>query len=316
MSLHTRDELKLLQALPLDLKIRKTQQRIREWYDHWNGQVCVSFSGGKDSTVLLHLVRGLYPEVPAVFVDTGLEYPEIREHVRCFENVEWLHPKMDFRSILLKYGYPFPTKEVAQKIYEMKHCNLTAERRKYLLGETLYNGKRGRYAIPKRDIPLLSAPFEVSKVCCDIMKKRPMHIYERKTGRKPFVGTMTEESMLRETSWLRKGCNAFESKAPHSNPLSFWTEQDILTYIHSENLKLADVYGAVVENECGKLCTTGARRTGCIYCCFGIYQDKGARFKLLKEKHPKLFEYCMRPLEQGGLGIKTVLDFARIEMYS
>lgn len=64
-------ELRQMQSLPLELKIIKSTQRIREWYEYWDGQVYVSFSGGKDSTVLLHLVRQQYPEVPAVFVDTG-----------------------------------------------------------------------------------------------------------------------------------------------------------------------------------------------------------------------------------------------------
>lgn len=84
----TREELKMLQSLPLEVKVLKTQQRIREWVTHWgvNG-VYVSFSGGKDSTVLLHLVRKLYPEVEAVFVNTGLEYPEIQRFVKTFDNV-------------------------------------------------------------------------------------------------------------------------------------------------------------------------------------------------------------------------------------
>jgi len=77
------------QALPLDLKIGLTKNRIRSWYEHWHGNVYVSFSGGKDSTVLLDLVRQDYPDVPAVFCDTGLEYPEIRDFVKTFDNVVW-----------------------------------------------------------------------------------------------------------------------------------------------------------------------------------------------------------------------------------
>ena len=60
-------ELQQMQSLPLSAKVVMTQQRIREWYEHWDGMVYVSFSGGKDSTVLLHLVRDMYPDVPAVF---------------------------------------------------------------------------------------------------------------------------------------------------------------------------------------------------------------------------------------------------------
>lgn len=75
----SKDELKILQALPLDIKIAKTQQRIREWVNRFGVDgVYVSFSGGKDSTVLLHIVREICPDVEAVFVNTGLEYPEIQ----------------------------------------------------------------------------------------------------------------------------------------------------------------------------------------------------------------------------------------------
>lgn len=75
---HDTQRLKELQALPLERKVLITQSRILEWYNYWNGQVYISFSGGKDSTVLLHIVRNLFPDVEAVFVDTGLEYPERR----------------------------------------------------------------------------------------------------------------------------------------------------------------------------------------------------------------------------------------------
>ena len=114
-SKHTIKELQELQALPLSLKIRLTKQRIREWVGHFGEDgVYVSFSGGKDSTVLLHIVREMYPDVPAVFVDTGLEYPEIRQFVRTFDNVTWLKPKKNFRQVIEDYGYPFISKEVSE----------------------------------------------------------------------------------------------------------------------------------------------------------------------------------------------------------
>ena len=75
---YTQEDLKTMQAWSLERKIQVTQTRIIEWYQKFNGKVCVSFSGGKDSTVLLHIARQLYPDIEAVFVDTGLEYPEIR----------------------------------------------------------------------------------------------------------------------------------------------------------------------------------------------------------------------------------------------
>ena len=113
----TKDELKLLQALPLEIKKLKSQARIREWINYYGVEnTCVAFSGGKDSTVLLNLVRELYPNVRAVFSDTGLEYPEIRQFVKSFENVDWVKPKLTFRDIVIKYGYPLFSKEVAETI--------------------------------------------------------------------------------------------------------------------------------------------------------------------------------------------------------
>lgn len=113
--LHTKEDLMQLQALPLELKIKLTKQRIREWINYYGTDgVYVSFSGGKDSTVLLNLVREEYPDVPGVFCDTGLELPEIRDFVKTFENITWLKPKMNFRETIVKYGYPFISKEVSE----------------------------------------------------------------------------------------------------------------------------------------------------------------------------------------------------------
>ena len=118
----TSEELRQLQSLPLDIKVGKTKQRIREWVDYWGkDHVCVSFSGGKDSTVLLHIVRGMYGnDIPAVFVNTGLEFPEVQRHVRRFENVVVLTPKMNFKDVITKYGYPVVSKEISQVIYEAR----------------------------------------------------------------------------------------------------------------------------------------------------------------------------------------------------
>lgn len=79
---HTVEDLRIMQSWSLQRKIQVTQTRIIEWYQKNNGKVYVSFSGGKDSTVLLDLARRIYPDIPAVFIDTGLEYPELREKAR------------------------------------------------------------------------------------------------------------------------------------------------------------------------------------------------------------------------------------------
>lgn len=115
---HTLQDLHIKQALPLEIKVNMTKQRIREWVEHFGiDGVYVSFSGGKDSTVLLTIARELYPDIKAVFVDTGLEYPEIRQFVKKFENVDWIKPKMTFKQVIEKYGYPFISKEVSECVY-------------------------------------------------------------------------------------------------------------------------------------------------------------------------------------------------------
>ena len=106
-------QLKQRQGQPLDIKEQLTANRIKAFYEKLNGQVYVSFSGGKDSTALLHQVRRIYPNVPAVFVDTGLEYPEIRDFVKTIDNVIWLKPKMPFNQVIEQYGYPVISKETA-----------------------------------------------------------------------------------------------------------------------------------------------------------------------------------------------------------
>ena len=115
MSKHERWELSQYQSLPLEQKITMTEQRIMDWYDYWNGNVFVSISG-KDSTVLLHIVRNIYPNVLAVYVDTGLEYPEVRQLAMSHDNVQVLRPKKPFWQIVRDEGYPIVSKEVSECI--------------------------------------------------------------------------------------------------------------------------------------------------------------------------------------------------------
>lgn len=126
----TRAELTLLQNLPLEAKIEKTKQRIREWYNYFNGQVYVSFSGGKDSTVLLHLVRSMYPDVVAVYSATP-DYPEIREFVNRQKNVITVNPTKSYVQILKEYGYPVISKEISEAIYYARRGGAAEREREY-----------------------------------------------------------------------------------------------------------------------------------------------------------------------------------------
>ena len=356
MNRHRPYDLKQMQSVPLEGKIIMTQLRIRQWYDHWLGDVYVSFSGGKDSTVLKHIVDSMYDDVPSVFVNTGLEYPEIQQFVRdikagkyaCFNSdVEILRPEMQFDEVIKKYGYPAISKEVAQTVYEAKRNKATGKytyRLEKLQGTAVdKNGNLSRYNMPQWKF-LLDADFDISDRCCSVMKKKPTKQYAKQTGRKPFIATLASESRLRYQQWIKNGCNAFTKAMPSSQPLSFWTEQDILHYIKKYNVPYCPVYGEIVLDETtldgvegqinlidylgdyketDKLKTTGCDRTGCIFCMFGCHLEKGEnRFQRLKRTHPKQYNYCINGGEmvegkwqpsKEGLGLKKVLDYINVD---
>ena len=287
---------------PLWMKVEITKNRIRQWVSEYGiDGVYVSFSGGKDSTVLLTIARELYPEIKALYVDTGLEYPEVKQFVKTWDNVDIVRPKMNFREVLNKYGYPVISKEQSQYIYEYR--NAKSEKTKNI---RLNGNKWGRGKISKKWLYMIDAPFKISGKCCHVMKKTPAKNYEKETGRMPIVGTLAEESSLRMTHYLKEGCNAFNSKRPKSTPLGFWTNQDILQYIKENNIKIPTVYGEIVEDN-GLLKTTGCDRTGCIYCAYGCHLEAENRFLRLEQTHPKLHQYCME-----NLGMKDVLEYMNI----
>lgn len=309
-----------MQSLPLEVKILKTQQRIREWYEHWEGQVYVSFSGGKDSTVLLKLVRELYPDVPAAFADTGLEYPEIRDFVKTKENVIWLKPKMTFNKVIEKYGYPVISKRQAEYIGRVqKKPNDKATIDKCMYG-IQKNGKHSKFRISDKWHYLTKAPFKIGDECCSVMKESCFSKLE-KTMR-PIIGSMADEGEDRKQKYLQYGCNAFDKARPDSKPLGFWTEQDILKYIKLYGLPYASVYGDISEYR-GSLRTSGVSRTGCMFCMFGVHLEKGEnRFQLMARSHPKQYDYCVsggmfneeeKWVPYGGLGMGYVLDHIGVD---
>lgn len=172
---------------------------------------------------------------------------------------------------------------------------------------------------------LLESPYPVSSMCCQVMKKNPSHEYAKRTGRKPMTAQTASESRLRTQQWLTNGCNGFTMKSPISNPMAFWTEQDVLLYIKKNNLPICSVYGEIVVDndrtnqiegqysmfdwektakeselfdlERPLLKTTGCSRTGCMFCGYGAHCKDDHRFEMLKVTHPKYYDYIMRPCE-------------------
>ena len=154
------------------------------------------------------------------------------------------------------------------------------------------------------------------------MKKKPSKQYAKETGRKPIIGTMATESTLRRTKWLKHGCNAFNQKEPTSQPMSFWTEQDVLRYLKEFNIPYCSVYGDIREKTTGgiddrqmslfecpscqnsstTLETTGCDRTGCIFCAFAAHRFCDDRFIRLRETHPRQYDYCINGGEYAWVG--------------
>lgn len=290
-------ELKQMQSLELDVKIKKTKLRIIEWYEHFDGNVYVSFSGGKDSTVLLDIARQVYPNIKAVFVNTGLEYPEIIEFVKTIENVEWIKPDERFDIVIKKYGYPVVSKKVSRMIRDLQNPTEKNKnsRNLYITGDKIDGSKTKSFKLSNKWIKLIDAPFKVSEQCCNKIKKDPIHKYEKQYKLKGIVGTMASDSEQRRNSYLITGCNSF--KTGKSTPIGFWNEQDIWDYIKQNDVKYSKIYDK------------GIKRTGCMFCMFGVHLEKGEnRFQNMKKTHPKQYDYCINTLECG-----KILDFIGVD---
>ena len=251
------------------------------------GNVYVSFSGGKDSTVLLDIARRLYPDILAVFCMTGNEYPDIcrfvREKKNKGENIQIIRPQMTPREVWAKYGFPLVSKEVGESV----HCirvNPESVKSKKALGVI---NPTSMFVLANKWRYLIKEPYECSDVCCDILKKRPAKKFQHETGRKPILGMMADESVLREKTYLRNGgCNVYSGNA-RSMPLSIWLEQDIWDYIEKFDIQIADIYHK------------GAKRTGCMGCGFGAQFRDDNRFRVLMKYHPKFYDVIMNYTNNG-----------------
>lgn len=284
------EELRQKQQMPLKEKIEYAKLKIIEFVEKVGGpeKAFVSFSGGKDSTVLLHLVRSIYPNVRGVFFNTGLEYPEIVQFVHTINNIEIIKPKKRVNEVWRDYGVPVASKEISGYIYDIR--NSTDRMREKRLNY------RCSYSLSKKWIHLSDekfTPYPISNKCCQYFKKDLSSNYAKAHGAYPIIGTMAGESRLRINSWLKHSCNMFDGKTIQSRPLSVWTENDIWEYIEKYNIEICVLYHQ------------GRTRTGCFLCPFGAHlEDKETgtnRFEKLKESHPNQY----KALEK--LGIKRAL---------
>jgi 3'-phosphoadenosine 5'-phosphosulfate sulfotransferase (PAPS reductase)/FAD synthetase len=292
----TYDELKQRQGWTLEQKIDHSVGVVSSFMGKVNGRLYVSVSGGKDSGVMLDIIRHFVDTtVQAVFCNTGNEYPEVLKFVRQTDNLTVIRPELHIRQIIEKYGFPLISKEQSQYIRQAKHTNSAK-----LRNIRLYGSINGIGKIAERWKHLIDAPFNVSEKCCDFLKKKPFQKFQKQTGLYPVIGTMASESRLRFQKWLKRGCNSFETNMIASYPLSIWMENDVWAYIRKFNLPYSPIYDM------------GIRRTGCMVCGFGCYVKGDRRFYFLKEHKPKIYKHFMR-MKNSGVSYREALQYCGID---
>lgn len=283
-------------------KVAWSEQLIVEWHTYWKGEVYVAFSGGRDSTVLLHLVRSIYPDTTAVFSNTGLEYPEIVKFAKSFDNVTEIRPEKNFRSVLMEDGFPISSKKTADMLGRLRNPTATNfnTRRLYLTGYSTRTGKYNKASrIAKKWFPFIWSDLALTEACCGHLKKNPMKKFQKETGLKPIVGMRMGEGNNRDKTLKGRQCNITSGSNLSSIPLKFWSDNDIQTYIDLHKLELCSVYKDF-----------NLKRTGCTFCAYGAEMEKGEdnRFVKLQKSHPKQYVYFI-----DKLGMSEGLDAAGIE---
>jgi len=292
----TAKELTERQTWTLEQKIDHAVGTIEAFIDRTGRTPYISFSGGKDSTVLLDICRRFVNrDIKAVFDNTGNEYPEIVKFVRTFENVTIITPKLNIREVIANNGFPLISKEVAKGIRQAKTTRSATLLKILLSGKNSAKGlKSGK--IPNKWQYLIREPFMISEKCCEILKKRPFARYERETGEVPIIGTMAQESSLRLLQYIRRGgCNSFKENHLGSYPLSIWKEADIWAYIRKFDVPICSLYNL-----------PGCNRIGCMFCGFGAHLEKHSRFARLYDLHPGFYRALMR-YENNGTTYREAL---------
>lgn len=282
-----RESLRYLQKLPLEHKIILSKQLISNCIETFGEQqVYLSFSGGKDSTVLSSLACSLKPNILHLFSDTGCEYPEtlsfVEEERQRGKNIVSVYPICrdgsiwTFERIVATYGYPLFSKAIANGIRTYRHAK-TPITKQHALD---YLERMYPQALSYLD-------YNISDLCCEKLKKSPLkHMARHMQMQCSIIGTLAEESQIRTRDWLTYGSNIFfQKKDNQCRPLSFWTNQDIWTYIKLFKLPVSALYNQ------------GYQRNGCMYCGFGLRSEKRKfginRFERLAQTHPEQYEYMV-----------------------
>lgn len=287
----TLKELSERQKWPLSQKIDHALGAIDQFYNSCNGKVGVSFSGGKDSTVLLYLVRMLFKDVPAIHAKTGLELPDITAFVRKTENVIYVNPLKPFHKILKEHGYPLLSKDISRSAERV----MTGASASLVRGALL--GDNGNNKIPDKYRIILHLGVKVSDKCCYYMKEEPLDRFYKENNMFPYIGTMASESKRRALAWANGGCNILTG-FKKSKPLSIWKDKDIFAFIKKYKIPYSRAYDK------------GYNRTGCMYCGFGVHLEaQPNKFQMMKKNYPKCYRVCMEKFGYAEIFDKLGINY-------
>lgn len=221
----------------------------------------VSFSGGKDSTIIHHLVDMAIPgnKIPRVFINTGIEYVDIAAFVRSLAASDSrfviVNPIKPINQVLEKYGYPFKSKEHSLKIGQWQKGMKSPNIIKYVQGDSTFSCPRCLRYQGEQGYPL-----HLSNQCCYKLKKEPAHAYEKRSGRSiPILGLRIDEGGQRSN---HKGCAIFDKKGKlmKFKPLNPVSDEWEAEFIRRNKIRLCDLYYPPYN----------FKRTGCKGCPYAI----------------------------------------------
>lgn len=290
------ETLRTRQAWTLSQKIDHSLGVIEAFASWFEGKVYVSFSGGKDSCVMLSLVELVLPQVQCVFIQTGCESPSVCRFVRQMQadhNIEIIRPVKTLRQVFAECGFPLVSKKVSHDIECVRRNPYCQSSRQKLI-------RSNPHCIPERWMYLLNEPYDVSARCCFWLKHQPAQAYDKRTGRHPYIGLLASESYQRTMGYIQQGgCNVFEVSGknhPRSMPLAIWNDEDVWAYIRDRGLALPDIY------------QQGATRTGCMGCGFGAHLST-AGIDTMRRLWPKWYDLIMN-YENHGVTYREALTRA------
>lgn len=208
---YRRDTLASLRSMPLEAKIIQTKFLINQAVRTFGEDHCyISYSGGKDSTVLSHITKQLYPNILHLFANTTNEYPETLKHIQWeikenHTNIVIVYPidskgeMWNFKKVVEHYGYPMFSKRVSNAIRTYQHAK-TPRTKQNSIDYIERNFKKYQKYM---ELP-------ISDKCCDKLKKEPLRRKAKELGMKCVIlGILASESYQREKAWLEYGCNVF-----------------------------------------------------------------------------------------------------------